>query len=391
MSGANPDAARFAPIRASERNKNLDVARGVAVLGTFFVGAVAYGLPHAAFFNLESPGSNGLIDWVFAVFGEIFIDQKAVALLAIVFGAGIVMFADRAKSSGRPPRRSTLWRSFWLFWLGVPIGMHGLLWEGNPLWFFGFFSPLPILLRNRSPRLLVIFGTACVVFSAILAPLFQTGIPDDVELLGQYWVTGAHGTDGIEGAFMYLPTEILFRLLGAIMIGMALARLGIVQGTSGSAVYRRMVAYGFGVGLPLAIAAVVWRAIGDFGPGVAMVAEAPNTLAGIPMALGYLGLVTLWGKRSEGSTMLDRVGAVGQMALTNSIVQTIFGIAVLRDGIIGRGELSRSGIAGVVLAVWVIQLLWSKPWLDRFRFGPFEWLIRSITYRSIQPFRASDG
>ena len=342
---------------------------------------MAYGLPHAAFFNLSSPGDNNAVDWAMAYLGEVFIDQKATALLAMLFGTGLVLFGDRAAAAGQTTRRSTLWRSFCLFWIGVPVGMHGLLWEGTSLFFLAFFSPLPILLRNRPARLLLLVGSGFVGFSALLGPWMQSAMPDDISLLGQYWITGAHGTDDETGALMFIPLEIFFRLLGAMLIGTGMARLGVFQGERPPAFYRRMAVYGLGAGIPLAVASVVWREVGDYRLDVAFAGEAPNTLAAIPMALGYVGLVTLWTNRALAPALLDRVGAVGRMALTNSVLQTAIGIGVLREGFIGRGTLSRTGLVGIVVAVWAVQLVGSKLWLERLRFGPVELLVRQATYR----------
>ena len=113
----------------------------------------------------------------------------------------------------------------------------------------------------------------------------------------------------------------------------------------------------------------------------------PNTLATIPVALGYLGLISLWNQRAE-TALHRRVRAVGRMALTNYLTQTIIGIVVLR-GLFDSDDLTRTWIAVFVLAVWLVQLAWSQPWLERFRFGPFEWIWRVATYRKWQPLRTA--
>ena len=78
--------------------------------------------------------------------------------------------------------------------------------------------------------------------------------------------------------------------------------------------------------------------------------------------------------------------ATGRMALTNYLTQTIIGVLVLQV-LLEDADLTRTAILGFVLAVWALQLLWSPAWLNRFRFGPFEWLWRVATYRRIQPLR----
>ena len=111
----------------------------------------------------------------------------------------------------------------------------------------------------------------------------------------------------------------------------------------------------------------------------------PNIVATIPMALGYIAVITLWNQRST-TRLHERFRAVGRMALTNYLTQTIIGLLVL-DGLFSFDTLSRTQIFIFIVAVWVLQLSWSEPWLNRFRFGPFEWLWRVATYRKLQPIR----
>ena len=93
----------------------------------------------------------------------------------------------------------------------------------------------------------------------------------------------------------------------------------------------------------------------------------------------------LWNQRPE-TRWHERFRAVGRMALTNYLTQTIIGLLVL-DGLFEFGSLNRSQIFVFIVAVWALQLAWSEPWLRYFRFGPFEWLWRVATYRKLQPIR----
>ena len=80
-----------------------------------------------------------------------------------------------------------------------------------------------------------------------------------------------------------------------------------------------------------------------------------------------------------------RIRSVGQMALTNYLTQTIIGITVFAT-LFEKSDMSRSGVWLFIACVWALQILWSKAWLTRFRFGPIEWMWRCATYRSRQPF-----
>ena len=83
------------PITRSERITNLDTVRGIATLGILVMNAVSFGLPQPAYFNLDYAGSDTALDWIVGVLGEVFVDQKTMAMFSMLFGAGIVVFADR--------------------------------------------------------------------------------------------------------------------------------------------------------------------------------------------------------------------------------------------------------------------------------------------------------
>lgn len=380
---ATMSGVTLGPTLPRDRPAAIDVLRGMAVLGMFWVSAVAYGLPHAAFFNLKSPGTNGSTDWGIAIIGEVLVDQKAVALMALLFGANVSHFADRVRANGSTSRWFVLRRALVLFGLGVPVGMHGLLWEGTPLFFFALCTPLLLLLQKRSVRLLVGLGSFWILFSAVLALDLHPETSEEEAGLGQYWVTGAHDLSDLAGTFMFLGTVTL--LLGALTIGLALGRVGLLHSDPNAPSVGRMARWGVAVGLPLAIASTVWRALGGYEPDVAIIAEAPNTLSAVPLALGYTGLIMRWVASGALPWLIDRVRAVGHMALTNTALQTAFGIFVLRDYGFGRGNFSRTGLVFVVFVVWAIQLAWSKVWLQRFGYGPLEWVVRFVTYRHRPP------
>lgn len=375
-----PTGQAGAPIDRAERITNLDSLRGVAVLGILVMNSVSYGLPEAAYFNIDAAGSGSWLDRTLAIAGEIFVDQKTMALFSILFGAGIVLFADRAEIKGRRPVWFSLWRNLLLLGIGV---LHTLVWDGDILTVYALCSPVLLLLRKRSVRTLLITGTIAVLTSAVWAASAQIDISDSGAELGTFWFVDG-GTIG-DTAGVFLLADFFLRSLGMMLIGVALYRLEILNGTWPREFYIRMVRIGLLVGLPLTIAGVIVQAAGDYGPDVALIGQAPNTLATIPIALAYVGLITLWAQRSE-TNLHRRIQAAGQMALTNYLTQTILGIIILRS-VFARGELSRSAIWLFVLVVWVLQILWSQPWLARFRFGPFEWLWRIATYRKFQPLR----
>lgn len=369
-----------APITTTERITNLDTVRGIATLGILLMNVVSFGLPVGAYLNLDLAGSNSTADWVVGVLGEIFIDQKTMGLFSMLFGAGIVVFADRAEAKGRRPVLLSLWRNLLLLGIGL---VHTAFWDGDVLTVYAICAPLLLMLRNRSARALFILGGAAMAASALSLALAQRSIDGTVADLG--WIWFDVDNDPVDAALIPFIGDAFLRALGMMLIGVGLYRAGIMHGTKPAAFYRRMVVWGFAIGLPLTTAGVIAVAARDFDGDVALIGMVPNTAATIPIALGYLGLISLWNQRPD-TPRHEIVRSVGRMALTNYLTQTALGLLVLRV-VFDFGTLGRSQLLVFVVVVWLLQLAWSKPWLDRFRFGPLEWLWRMVTYRSWQPLR----
>lgn len=367
------------PIASGDRITNLDTVRGVATLGILVMNAVTFGLPRPAYFNLDHGGSDSWADRAVGIAGEIFVDQKTMGLFSLLFGVGIVVFADRAEAKGRRPVALSLWRNTLLFGIGI---LHASLWFGDVLTLYAICSPVLLVLRKRSVPTL--FGVAglCLAGSAVAMAITQWSI-DPATDLGDYWLDpDTVMSDAVGVAFLF---DFGGRALGMMLIGVALHRLDIVQGQRPAAYYRRLARIGFAVGLPLSVAGVTIHSLNDWSGDVALVGAVPNILATAPLAIAYLAVISLWNQRPD-TWLHQRVRAVGRMALTNYLTQTVIGLLVL-DGLFAFGSLGRLQILGFVVAVWMLQLAWSQPWLARFRFGPAEWLWRIATYRRRQPLR----
>ena len=374
-----PSETAAGPVTGSARITHLDMLRGVAVLGILLMNAVSYGLPSAAYFNLSAEGTETWLDWTIGIFGEVFVDQKFMGIFSILFGAGIVLFADRAAAKGVRANWLSLWRNLLLLGIGV---LHTLLWEGDVLVMYAIAAPILILARNAPARALLIGGAALILIIPFAAIAAQASVDPDGRQLGDLWLSDGDASDGI-GVYVFF--DFFVRALGMMLIGVALFRMGVLSGAKPPEFYRRMALFGLGVGLPLAALGVGIAALYDFDPEIALLAAIPNTVGTIPAALGFIALIILWNMRPE-RRVHRALQATGRMALTNYLTQTIIGVIVLRT-LLGDADLTRTAILGFVLAVWALQLLWSPAWLSRFRFGPFEWVWRVATYRRIQPLR----
>ena len=379
MASSARGAESVRPVDPAGRITSLDLIRGVAVLGILVMNAVSFGLGSGPYFNLSAGGTRTWFDWLLGGLGEIFVDQKFMGLFSVLFGAGIVLFCDRA--SGRTKRAAglSLWRNLLLLAIG---GVHSLVWEGDILIGYALVSPVIILLRNRSPRTLLVLGSCLVLLSPLAAVMLQASLPGDGSGLGALWSFSGEMTGAGQ---LFIMADFLSRAVGMMLIGVALFRNGVLTGARPRSFYRRWATMGLGMGLPLAALGLAWVVVEDFSPQVALIGTIPNTLGTVPAVMGYLSLIILWNRRPE-TSLHRRLRAAGRMALTNYLTQTILGVLVLRQLLVDV-SLTRTMLALFVMAMWLLQVWWSAAWLGRYRYGPAEWLWRVATYRRWQPLR----
>ena len=369
-----PDA-----IAQADRVTNLDAIRGIAALAILAMNAVSFFLPEAAYFNLDI-ATDTWLDHLVGIAGEIFVDEKGMALFSMLFGVGIVMFAERAAAKGRRSVWLSLWRNALLLGIGFA---HSLLWAGDILMVYAMAAPIILALRWLSNRWAFGIGATLILSGVVLAIATQGDIGPAGEGLGTFWYVDP--IDDGEAGWGYFILDGGFRTVGFMLIGMALYRTGFLHGDHDPDRYRRVAIVGLGIGWSLAAVGVATNYLNDFAPSTAIISGAPNTLALIPATLGATSAIILWNQRSNASSR-ERIRAVGRMALTNYLSATVLGVVVF-DALVDTSSLGRAQVFGFVLAVWALQLWWSTWWLQRFRFGPTEWAWRCGTYRSRQPLR----
>ena len=351
----------------------------MAVLGILPMNALAFGLVPAAYFNISADGVRQPLDWAVGATTMIFVNQKMMALFSLLFGVGVVVFADRAKAKGR----RVVWLSLWRFVLLLAVGLaHTAVWEGDVLVLYAVCAPIVLLVRKLPVGLLIGAGIALALAGSIAAPLFQNTVGADGIELGDYWFTDAGDESAAVSGWFFL--DVIGRALGLMLIGVALFRLGIVQGQRDDGYYRRMAWWGLGAGTTVTAAEIVFRAVNDWSPDYALTGHIPTGVGTIPMALGYMALIIMWNRRNRHH--IERFRDAGRMALTNYLTQTVLGVTMLTWWW-GGVDLSRTMIAVWILGVWGLQLWWSTWWMARFRYGPFEWAWRGATYRTWQPLR----
>jgi uncharacterized protein len=186
-----------------------------------------------------------------------------------------------------------------------------------------------------------------------------------------------------------VPFMLFWRAMVLMLIGMGLMKTGVFTGRRSRSFYRNWVVAGFGIGLPV-IAFGIWlwnRHDFDFTYNF-MVGGQFNYFVSVLVCMGYVGVVMpvcQWGGLAG---LRARLAAVGRMALTNYLMQSIIGILIFNGYGLGLfGQVERFHLWWFILGIWIVQLVYSPRWLRRFQFGPAEWLWRSLTYQERQSMR----
>jgi uncharacterized protein len=149
-----------------------------------------------------------------------------------------------------------------------------------------------------------------------------------------------------------------------------------------------MVLLGYGIGVPLSAWETAHLVANDFSLMSTVDTQLSYDIGRLANATGHLGLLLLIVRSGRLMWLQERVAAVGRMALTNYIMQSVLGAFIfLGVGLSLYGYFERYQLYYIVALICLFQLLISKPWLERFRFGPLEWLWRSLTYMKKQPMR----
>lgn len=376
----------------------------------------AFSMPLAAYLNPEVAGGDGLGARLVHGLTHVLIDQKFMGLFSLLFGAGVVLFTDRLDGSGRKTALLHYRRSLWLLVIGLAHSV--LLWEGDVLVVYAACALVLYPLRSVRASILVALAVAClvtipVVRTAAITATIEAGDgaalqaffdppPDRLdeavtahrdgtygELVGMRWSSADF--DGPPLVMSALLWDIFARAFGMMLLGIVLYKAGILSATASAATYRRMVFTGSLIGLPIAALGLVdnyrqgWEASHAMGVGVVA-----NLVATVALSLSYVGLVMLWSRTGRAQGLQARLAAVGQTALTNYILQSVIATAVFHGWGLGLyGRLDRPAQLMVVAAIWALQLAVSPWWIARFRFGPLEWLWRTLTYLRPQPMRRS--
>lgn len=404
-------ATRPAPVSASERILALDVLRGFAVLGILVMNIQSFAMPLAAYSNPTGWEMQSPLDFLLWGFAHLVAEQKFMTIFSILFGAGVALMLQRLEE--RDARVAVIHYRRTLGLILIGLAHSYLLWYGDILVTYGVCALFLYPFRRVRPSRLLIVGIVLLCVAPVVSQgysLYVSQLPEEeataalaglepseeqvareVELYRGSWIEQMEHRAPTALSFqtMILAFFTLWRAGGLMLIGMALYKWGVLTARRSPAFYRRLVLVGAATGLPLVLASLLYIVRHGFDfLAVWFAAGVLNYAGSLGVAFAYVGGVMWWCLAGRPGPLTHALGAAGRMALTNYLLQTILCTLVFYG--FGLGLFGRLGLAAqwlVVLGVWAVSLVLSPWWLARYRFGPFEWLWRSMTYLRWQPMR----
>jgi uncharacterized protein len=402
------------------RLNGLDVLRGVAVMGILVMNINNWGLGRPGYWNAAAIGGAEGLNLAVWWFDTVFAADKMRSLFSIMFGASTLLVIQRAAAKGESRAKVHYARMIALLVLGY--AHYAFIWRSDILVPYACCGLLLFLYADLSARALWLW--AAIFFAAAIVPAALFMVPPGLagygymasppaDLLALFreldlWNGPNSPQTAMDLALHRSGYGELFRsrisepfngvsmlqyagaeTVSLMLIGIALFKQGLLTGEWTVTRYRRWAVVGIGSGLVANIILAFWQYREGFA-GYPVFTS--HVLFSMPfdfaMAVGYAALVMAWVKSNGPARLLDRLAAVGRMAFTNYLMTSIVMTTIFYGYGLGlTGRLERAELFLLVLAMWGLMLAWSKPWLDRYQYGPFEWLWRSLSRLRLQPMR----
>ncbi|MEJ0101286.1 MAG: DUF418 domain-containing protein [Bacteroidota bacterium] len=427
------------PVNQSERILIIDALRGFAILGILLMNIPGFGLAGVAGSDPTVLNEQGTINFKLWYFIEWFPEGTQRAMFSMLFGAGILLFITRLEKrlDGIKPADYFIRRQLWLMFFGL-IDIYLLLWWGDILFDYGCYGLIMFAFRKLSPKGLLIGAGICFLLMSarenrefyqdkkiisrgeIAAAIDTTKTKlterqkEDLDAMMDFKESNTrekklnrvnrairHTTGDYETLYefrtdIYLKVITKYLYAGVwdvllfMFLGMALFKTGILIGEAPIKLYWILTIVGLGLGLTVSYLRLqpLLQYNFNFYDYTKNVAAEVYTLSRTLRSLGIFGAIMLLYKSGWVKWLFALMRPVGQMAFTNYLTQSLIcGLFFYGIGWGMYGKLQRVEVYYFVLSVWAVQIVWSHAWLHYFRFGPMEWLWRSLTYWKKQPLR----
>ena len=401
------------PVEKTNRIQSIDLLRGIAILGILIMNIQSFAMPSAAYNNPLAFGDLTGLNKMTWILSHLFADQKFMSIFSILFGAGIILITEKKELLTGSSLKLHYTRNLILLLIGL-LHAH-LIWYGDILVAYALCSFLVYPFRKLSPKKLLITGLLILSVPSFLNGFFQFSLPympaSELQDLRLDWaptnelieqeITAFTGSISSQIKInsqqaLFLETfvfliQFLWRAGGLMLVGMALFRWGVLSAERSRSFYLKSAFYSLIIGFPIIIYGIYMNFTMNWDFQYSMFTGSQfNYWGSLFVAYGYISLIMVFAQSDYYYTMKKRLASIGQMALTNYILHSFIGVLIFFGiGFGFFGKIDRSLQILIVGIIWIFQYLTSEKWLNSYRFGPLEWVWRSLTYGKKQPFLRS--
>lgn len=399
------------PVPADRRIESLDVLRGFALLGVLVMNMQLFSMIEASLMNPTAFGNFSGINRLCWIATYLFGDQKFMTNFSMLFGAGILLMTQRAEAKSNKSAALHYQRMAWLLLIGL---VHAyVFWYGDILVAYAITGMVVYLLRRLPVAWLLVTGSIALIPPSLFFLLCQLSIPwwppeSMAEVLadwqpgiekierelaayrGGWWEQMTYrGPASAMMHFFLIPLWAGWRAGGLMLIGMALLKSGVLSAERSNRFYVTMAIAGLTLGLPIVAGGIMFNFANEWSVERTMFQGFQfNYWGSVAVGLGYLAIIMLMVKSGALRCLQRGLSAMGQMALTNYLSQTLICTTLFYGHGFGLfGSVERWQQLLIALTILAAQMVLSQVWLHSFRHGPMEWLWRSLTYRRLQPIR----
>ena len=424
----------FKPRLLEDRINSLDVIRGIALLGILLMNINGMGLPMAYEDPSVSGGSEGLNLDVWIMNNMLF-EGTMRGLFTLLFGSSVILLTSRLEKRGAGITAADIYyrRTLWLLLFGI-INVYVFLWDGDILYPYALLGLTLFPFRNASVKTLLSCAGVLLICGALwyisdyhnardiqeqgiaMQSLKDSGetLTDKQEGQLKAWTkqktkyTAEELNENVAGRLQtnyfdvmlakvednqFMQTWFMYRMwpwdiLSFMLIGMAFFKLRIFHAEKSNKFYLIMMLIGYAVGLTVNYFETQMVVDSNFDTVTMAKANQTYDLGRLFTTLGHVGLAMLFIKSGILGFLQKALAAVGKTTLSNYLL-TAIGTSIIFYGFgFGLyGKLERFELYYVVAGFWLFQLIASPIWLKYFKYGPFEWLWRSLTYQKWQQFK----
>ncbi|MFD0860864.1 DUF418 domain-containing protein [Sungkyunkwania multivorans] len=403
------------PTNQTDRIQVIDALRGFALAGIVLVHMVENyvgGPPPAA---LSAATDQGVLDSIVSGIMGLFIRGKFFALFSFLFGLSFFIQMDRGAKKGSYFGGRFLWRLLLLLGIGY---VHHLFYRGDILTIYAMLGILliPFYRVNKKWIITIVAIIFLGAFRYLVFFVFQgenllidfdmdpnsKQVTDYYDILKNGSFVEVAQSNATEGHLMKLDFQLGIFARGYLTFGFFL--LGLLAGKSAFFQKFKNHKKQLKKGLIWSIVLFVMASIGmialfavatnkgqvppTFDNWTVMAALSFYDLSNIFMTFILIIAFLLIYMKLKGERFLLKFSPYGRMALTNYVGQTVLGTFILYGWGLGLiGELRNIYTFSIGLAIIILQLVISKWWLDNFKYGPLEWLWRSLTYLKVFPLK----